>query len=396
MIRIPRRLQNLLLVMGSLIFVAAIVEGYSFYLIRTRGLRWPFEPGLPGEIRNTDDARRIAQSNGPQAELARLLLEKNYRISHERPTPEDLNLHREPPDYLPGVKGSSLWKDSHGVTPDLDEEFELKGLYTRKTKYRAHYRTDHYGRRMTPAGEKKNILFLGCSFTFGQGVNDEETFPYLVGKKTGLRTYNAGIPGASPTMVLKRIREDEFPGPVSDAETTVIFTVIPDHIMRTIGTMALFRSHSTSLTHYPYAYLSGDELIVRDSFAGDPTLRKPFLYAFSRTNFARAFSVDYPVLTKDHYHLIARVFKEMEAGLRRKYPRMKHFVVSFFPAGNLRQQYRDLRDALVRENIRIFDFTFLHAPQFLDHSFSLKYDGHPGPVAYELYSDLLIHEIGKL
>ncbi len=40
---------------------------------------------------------------------------------------------------------------------------------------------------------KTDLLFLGCSYTFGDGCNAEETFPYLVAKDTRLSCINAGV-----------------------------------------------------------------------------------------------------------------------------------------------------------------------------------------------------------
>lgn len=42
-----------------------------------------------------------------------------------------------------------------------------------------------------------NILFLGCSNTFGTGLPKEKTWPYLVSKELGMREVNLGLPGGS-------------------------------------------------------------------------------------------------------------------------------------------------------------------------------------------------------
>lgn len=61
------------------------------------------------------------------------------------------------------------------------------------------YTIDDRGCRITPDPEHPigEILFLGCSFTFGLGVEDEETFPYLLGARywTDYKVYNLSTPG---------------------------------------------------------------------------------------------------------------------------------------------------------------------------------------------------------
>ena len=45
--------------------------------------------------------------------------------------------------------------------------------------------------------EKKKIGFFGCSFTFGEGVEYENTFAYLVANQNNLNPFNFGIGGSS-------------------------------------------------------------------------------------------------------------------------------------------------------------------------------------------------------
>ena len=59
------------------------------------------------------------------------------------------------------------------------------------------YRFNEYGyRHQGPFVENRNsIVFLGCSLTFGIGVNYEQTWPYYVSKELGLDCVNLAQPG---------------------------------------------------------------------------------------------------------------------------------------------------------------------------------------------------------
>jgi hypothetical protein len=54
--------------------------------------------------------------------------------------------------------------------------------------------TDENGWRISPPAPqaRQSIVFFGCSYTFGHGLNDTETFPYQTGEKGGgkYKTYN--------------------------------------------------------------------------------------------------------------------------------------------------------------------------------------------------------------
>ena len=53
------------------------------------------------------------------------------------------------------------------------------------------YTTESNGLRVAPPWRKNDlagtVLFFGCSFTFGEGLNDSETLPYQVGIQSGGR-----------------------------------------------------------------------------------------------------------------------------------------------------------------------------------------------------------------
>jgi len=45
--------------------------------------------------------------------------------------------------------------------------------------------------------ERESILFLGCSYTVGIGLPNENTWPYIVSKNLKLKCYNLGVGGCS-------------------------------------------------------------------------------------------------------------------------------------------------------------------------------------------------------
>lgn len=47
------------------------------------------------------------------------------------------------------------------------------------------------------------IGFFGCSFTFGEGVREEHTHPYIVGKDLALNAFNFGLGGSGIERVAK-------------------------------------------------------------------------------------------------------------------------------------------------------------------------------------------------
>ncbi|MBY0384060.1 hypothetical protein K2X05_02785 [bacterium] len=78
-----------------------------------------------------------------------------------------------------------------------------------KLIFREEIETDEFGRRRSlPAILSKNlVLFFGCSYTFGTGLQQAETLPSIFSKKSGIDSFNYAMPGFSPSSMLKQITE---------------------------------------------------------------------------------------------------------------------------------------------------------------------------------------------
>src|SRR5688500_11573473 len=83
------------------------------------------------------------------------------------------------------------------------------------TIYDAVYTISEHGTRVTegnPAGE--SWVFMGCSRTIGQGVNDDETLPayYSAGLNKSANVVNLGVHGHGPHQMLRRLETGRLPG----------------------------------------------------------------------------------------------------------------------------------------------------------------------------------------
>lgn len=372
-----------------------VLEGSSYFLNRSH-IRLHWEEGYdPGEIWTLKHAQEIAGQNNRNGKLARIILGKGYDpgLSTWSPRYNDLNL--EPPVYFSSDKDNPLFFKPWKVTPNLNEHFSVLGARTSRLKYKAHYSTDKSGRRIGFVPEKDNqtFVFLGCSFTFGVGVNNEETFPYQFGKKTGIRTYNAGIPGASPATFLYQMRNEgvtlleDIPG----ENVTVVLTIIPDHVTRLVGTTQLFRTPGTYELHQ-YFYLEDDKLEMRPSFASGPGLEKLFFKSIAQSNFLSVLNFELPVIQDDEYLLFARVIREIQDRMK-KHGNVSRFVVALFPFGRGDDKYDGIKLMLKKLNIDFLDYSLVKSAFLLGDSYTLKYDGHPSPITYDLFSDFLISDL---
>ena len=94
------------------------------------------------------------------------------------------------------------------------------------------------GWRATPDSLKKNgptVMFFGDSFTFGDGVSDEETLPNAFSILSGMRVVNFGLSGWGPHHML-RLLELDIPKKIElSSPSLMVYTAINDHIRRAAG-----------------------------------------------------------------------------------------------------------------------------------------------------------------
>jgi lysophospholipase L1-like esterase len=91
-----------------------------------------------------------------------------------------------------------------------------------------------------PAEARTTIGFYGCSFTFGSGLADNETFPSLLQSRLpGVRVVNRGVGGHSTVHSYLQFRKDARQGAVNAA----VICVISDHRYRNYGHPVWMRRH---------------------------------------------------------------------------------------------------------------------------------------------------------
>ena len=124
------------------------------------------------------------------------------------------------------------------------------------------YTTDSDGLRVAPPYRKDDlagtVLFLGCSFTFGEGLDDNATLPYQVGAQSGgrYRTFNFGVGAHGPQQMLAAIEQGMVGQVVDTIPRYAYYIALPGHVWRAAGRVAWGR-------HAPRYVLDADDSIHR-------------------------------------------------------------------------------------------------------------------------------------
>ena len=126
-----------------------------------------------------------------------------------------------------------------GYTARPDEAFHVQERVGKSVTFDVHYDIGLDGRRLTPTSTGNaggSVVFVGCSHTFGAGVNDDESLPAVFAKALGnVSVINAGQLGYGMHQVLRQIQLGTVTPAPGPGRRAVIYTAIPHHLVRLAG-----------------------------------------------------------------------------------------------------------------------------------------------------------------
>ena len=197
----------------------------------------------------------------------------------------------------------------------------------------AGYTFDSLGRRYTPQEhlyKKRSTLFFGCSFTYGDGVNDAETLPaQYASLDTNSNVFNYAIDGWGPQQTLQELTHRNLPSETSSDTALGIYVWIDDHLKRA----ALFKSHYFNWTQYfPCFVLQDDSLLYKGSFESAYPYRAAMFKLLDHSIFLKNIDIPAHVSSAD-YELSCAILKASQKAFLRQFKSGK-FVVFIYPGSD--------------------------------------------------------------
>ncbi len=133
-----------------------------------------------------------------------------------------------------------------GYTPKPEQHARSKVMtVNHDVIYDVIYSTDQHGLRVTPHNDNpvaKPILFFGCSVTFGEGLNDDETLPYMFQRESDneYKAWNFAAPGYGPHQMLRIIESGLIDSVVGEKPAVAVYSALMPHIERSAGNYPYF------------------------------------------------------------------------------------------------------------------------------------------------------------
>lgn len=304
-----------------------------------------------------------------------------------------------------GGAGSFTYQENYTVKdPILGYRFRSNCIKKRSTRifqtdtvYNVYYSSDEFGRRISGGGTEndtveennlktKHAIFLGCSFTFGDGLNYNSTFPFLFEyMHPDFKSYNYGFSGYGPHQSC--LLFDEGVNTINnytipDDSGFCIYTYFDDHLNRVYGSSEYLASSVNATT--PDVCADHNKLIHKKrSF-----LRICLAYFLSNSETMKYFNINFTCpQTTEFYGRFAGIINYTAM----KYWEIKphgEFYVGLYPG------YYTHDTAWIRSLDRNIKVLNIPPPIDIetDPSYKIKYDGHPAKKLNFYY----VEEISKL
>ena len=380
-----KNLQALLIGFGMVFFIFALVE--SFFQLNQR-FNW---------------LERIQ----PEREFAADTYDRNGlqfpNLMNLKPYPEALDLN-EPSDYsqifdFPECHGERMDQNPFWMgVANCHARVTLRKMKSKRVVYDLNYNFDAHARRQIPSAQPDSqnfLLFLGCSYTWGEGVAEEQAFTNLVTEKMGRpNAYNLGMGAYAPNYLLRVLehgKNDLRLNDIHGKSGIAVYTYIDDQLRRALGGLSWVR-HSV-LANAPYYFLDQGQLVSKGTFASDRSWTTNFYQWLAKSAILSFFGFEIPPhFSTSELELFAAMIGQIKNKVEQEYG-VRQFIFSAYPEKS--NYINELRPLLEKRGIVVLDFTGFPLEKLSQGRSLIFGDGHPSPLGHEVYSQLMLHEFQK-
>jgi hypothetical protein len=264
--------------------------------------------------------------------------------------------------------------------------------------YNAHYTIDDHGRRMTPLSKNSryNIVALGDSVTLGEGVNNEESFPFVLATfRPDAQVYNLGLSGGGANESLYEITTppfERFQG-IKKQKTIVLFSFIDDHMERLVARSVA--SRRPWILSQPY-YIHTKGHVEFKGFFNTDRITTNIIYKWIDSDYILHFlNVVWPLrFNEDDFDFFAEMMAEMETASKKNFGDDTEFYLVIYPSHAL-QYGNDVAKASIRRGIHVLNYSNINSEIATGNKVIIAGEGHPSPVTQYLAAYLLDHDLPK-
>lgn len=216
-------------------------------------------------------------------------------------------------------------------------------------------------------GNNKTIFIFGCSFGFGDGLNDNQNFSGKLHKLTDYSVFNRSEGGVGPQVMLYQFESKKVLD-LSDECDYIIYVYMPDHLRRNLMFRCFPFLYKVSVR---YMLDKNDDLVFQTC---------PFLLANS--NIYRLYEAALPEIYGEKYslQLLYKLIEKSYKLSKEYYPNSKFILLNY---GNDEDFSRELKLKLENLGVYVVSVSELTNKDLFKVEYQIsKYDHHPNEKAW--------------
>ena len=288
--------------------------------------------------------------------------------------------------------------EAGGQADEVALKIRSVGHYSGELIYDVVYTQNGLGMRMTPtaAPQKRErfLAFFGGSYTYGHGVEDDETLPYYTGQLApDFVPYNFAQRGDGPQQMLDWIREGSLPDLIQERNGYGIYVYMPYHLERLVGAMPSFNLWTAEFPHYRLDETGG---LIRDgTFRTGRPLRSLLYDALWEWPVLRSLKIRLPLrrYPKKDLDLLVAVIAAARDSFQRQFSASRFAVLIYcFP-----DQPPARWNGYIAEQLQTQGIAAIDACAWLGETDIPTYrlpDFHPKPAMHRRVAQVLVQELG--
>lgn len=284
--------------------------------------------------------------------------------------------------------------DILGYAPRQDKVTSSSEYYGSDLIYNVTYTIAPDGLRQAPSagGHRSDgcVLFFGDSFTFGEGVNDDETMPYRVGVSSNVAVYNFGFHGYGPHQMLAALEQGLVAKKLRACQPkAAVYQAIYDHTARAAGYAFWDRRG-------PYYKLLPDGSVTFaghfDDMARPASLKRTLIDLFGKSFTYRRFFAN-RVISQADIDLFIGIVAASKETFMTDYPGSTFNVIYWDTEQN--DNEAAMINGLRARGIRVHLISDI-LPAYHDDPAAYElspHDNHPNALAHQLIADYVVTKI---
>jgi hypothetical protein len=235
----------------------------------------------------------------------------------------------------PKIEGpfhSMMFDKDLGYKPKSDTSHTGTRTKDGQIIYSINYSTDTNSLRITPIDTTipriKYAQFYGCSMTFGEGVQSNETLPYYFAKfDSTYRPYNFAYSGYGPHQMLARLETENVKKIVKETTGIAFYIYINDHVNRVLGTLTNFGYNGGEVPYYHQV----NHQLKHDGLIKDARKFRSWIFKqLLKSNILKVFKIGYPFkITEQDYELTAEVMAQASRDYKKQFGNDNFYVIIY-------------------------------------------------------------------